>query len=213
MFWKKKQKTIFNHFEELANEIYTAAHLLNQLFHQNSNFNEISAQIKVREHKADQIAHELIKIMSTSYFILPLDREDILDFTKKLDDVVDYIHGSAEAFTEIYALQESTHYAKKFSEVILKVAHHLVEICKHLNSPSKNEKHLMQLCVEIHHFENEGDDLRKRALASLYNQVKNSEITLPYYLAWESLYNTLEVVTDRSEDCANIAEQIVLKYS
>lgn len=213
MFWHKNRKTFFDFFDEHAAVINSSALLLEQLLSQDSLKVSIAAKIKECEHKADEITHEVIKQMNTASFILPLDREDILAMTKALDDVIDYINHSAQAFAEIYQLDYSTSFANQFGNIIVEGSQFLVKTCLLLRSPSKNSAQILQNCIEIHRIENLGDDIRRGALKSLYGRLKSNEIDLPSYLAWDEIYCTLEIITDKAEDCANIAEQIVMKYS
>jgi uncharacterized protein len=213
--FQKNKKSYFDYFEQHAQIIHSASELLIQLFKETdaTKHIQIHNQIKNHEHEADQIIHQLITQMNTSGFILPLDREDILALAKKLDDVIDYIDDCAEAFAEIYQLQHSTHYAKEFSDLILKLSELLVHICKELRKPAHYSESILENCITVHRMENLGDTIKKDALHEIFAMLKSEQISLSDYLAWDVIYRTLELLTDKAEDCANIAEQIVIKYS
>lgn len=215
MFSKKTKKhpSIFEHFEKHALEINAAAILLNRLFYEEHSHLELAQQIKDQEHAADTVTHDVITQMNTGSFILPLDREDILALTKSLDEVIDAIDNCAEAFAEIYLLKAGTEYSRQLSETIVKSSEHIMAICQILKRASRNSSKILNLCIEIHRLENHGDTIKKEALKTLYDQFKQGKIDTPFYLAWCDIYHTLEGITDRAEDCANVAEQIVLKYA
>jgi predicted phosphate transport protein (TIGR00153 family) len=213
MFWQKKEKSFFDYFEEHAHELEVGSQLLQELFSNGVDRPLLAKQIKASERRADDITHQVVKQMDSSSFILPLDREDILNFIKTLDDVLDFINMTSEAYIDIYNISEATSYAKQFASVIRKSVSIIVAICPLLRSPSKNGEQILKHCIEIHRLENEGDDLKKDALRWLFASLSSQEIPIPTYIAWNDIYRTLEFVTDRAEDCANIAEQIVLKYS
>lgn len=215
MLWFTKKKNCFDYFEEHVREMKTAGQLLKQLFADGSGAATVSIaqQIKAHEHIADLITHALITQMSVSNFIPPLDRDDILSYIKALDDVLDCIHDIGEAYTEIYGLTETTPYAKHFVDVIVKAIELLVSSCIFIRTPSQHVKAILQHSVEIHQLENEGDQLKKESLRNLFVQLESQKITVPTYLAWSDIYHMLEDVTDKIEDCANIIEQITLKYS
>lgn len=213
VFWRKKRKSFFEYFLENAQTINEASKLLKDLFLDNSSSNQISKKIKDLEHHGDLITHDVIKRMNTSGFILPLDREDILTLIKSLDDVIDSIDDSAEVFSEIYCLDKSTDFARRFSDTILQCSEQLVLACSMLSKPARNADAILHSCIEIHRLENVADDLKKEALKELYANLKANEVELATFIAWDEIYRTLEIVTDKAEDCANIAEQIVMKYS
>lgn len=213
MFWQKNQKSFFDYFEEHAQEIVKASKLLQNLFNENKSNLEISRQIKECEHRADAIIHQVISQINKNGFILPLDREDIFSFIKALDDVIDQIKDSAEAYSEIYTLTTATPYAKSFAEIIYAGSSTLIPICNGIRKPAKNCSEIFLHCHRIHQLENKGDILRKEALHEIFSKLKKNEIPIAEYTAWNDLYHSLEVITDKVEDCADIAEQMVLKYS
>lgn len=213
MFWRSKQKSFFDYFEEHAAEIEIAAQLLQQLFSNTHTPTEIAKQIKECEHRADKIIHQVISQMNTSGFILPMDREDIFRFIRSLDDVVDNISESAEAYAEIYQLNNATPEALRFVKIIRDAAEQLKSVCQMVRKPSTHAQTILEQCKKLHQLENEGDVARKEALRALYAKLKQQEIPITEYTAWNELYRNLEVVTDKFEDCADVAEQMVLKYS
>jgi predicted phosphate transport protein (TIGR00153 family) len=211
--FKKKNPPIFEYFEKHAQEILAASHLLKQLMHcEKKDSLEIAKKIKDREHIADTVTHDVVKEMNSGNFILPLDREDILALTKSLDEVIDYMDNCAEAFAEVYELEFASEQAKHLASIIVKSAELIVSLCQLLRQPSKYADQILQHCIEIHHLENEGDGVKKDALKRLFQQLKQGTLDTPSYVAWNDIYHLLEGVTDRAEDCAHIAEQIVLKY-
>lgn len=213
MLWSSKQKSFFDYFEEMAMEIHTCSELLNELFNTKGHHQEIAKKIKFREHAADQIVHQAFNQLNTSSFILPIDREDIINFLKNLDDTIDIIDDSAEAFCEIFELNDATQYAKKLSKEIVEGAITLRHTCSLIRKPSKYAKVILKNCQIIHELENSADDIKKDALHSLYIDLKTEKITPAFYLAWSEIYHKLESITDKIENCANVSEQFVMKYS
>lgn len=211
-FWSREKRSFFDYFETLSAETLTAAKLLRQLFAPGTSPEELARQIKEHEHEADQSVHAVNHQLSTT-FIHPIDSEDIVAFTKTLDDVIDDIHHAAQAFARIYELNETTPFAQHLADVILHECERLSVVCSLLRNPSQNLAEITKLCVEIHSLENEADDLYAQAKYLLYKQLQQEEIPVTGYLAWSEIYAVLERITDKAEDCANIAEQIATKYS
>jgi uncharacterized protein Yka (UPF0111/DUF47 family) len=209
MWWSGKKKSFFNDFESHSQEIRKAAITLKQLFEGSIPKEEASHKIKEYEHEADNITHEVIKQLCVANFIPPLDHQDIIGFINALDDVIDYIDDCVEAFVEIYELQTATSYAQRFSEEILKGTALLIQLCPLLRQPARNSALIQRICTEIHQIETEGDNIKKEALKDLFRHYTGSKLDI----AWDRIYEFLEMATDKVEDCANIAEQILMKYS
>ncbi len=209
MWWLSNKISFFDCFEQHSQEINKAAIALQGLFEGAVPNIEASLKVKEYEHRADSITHEVISQLCRSNFIPPIDHQDILHFINCLDDVLDYIDDSVEAYVEIYQLTHATPFARRLAEQIVKGAGMLVAICPLLRHPSKHSDAIRSICIEIHEIENEGDHIKKEALKDLYQHYTASKIDV----AWDRLYEYLESVTDKIEDCANIADQILMKYS
>ena len=213
MVWTRHQKSYFDHFEEHAELIQQASLLLNDFFQQPSSSSQTAKEIKQLEHEADKVAHTTYNQLNSAGFILPIDREDILLFLKTLDDVIDYIDDVSAAFIDIYEMYETTSFAKKLTMGIAKGSKLLLENINLIRNPSKHSQQILNNCIEMHRLENEGDDIKKEALHQLYAELKANQINYADYIAWRDIYSLLEAVTDKIEDCANVAEQYVIKYS
>lgn len=214
MFWKKKDKTTyFEYFIKIAEQISESAALLSSLFNDPATAKEKAEGIANSEHIADKAVHDVFVKLNSSGFILPLDREDIYHLVKRLDDVIDYIHDTSVAYHEIYCLNDTNPTAEELAKLVLQSANAIFEITKLLHSPSENGKRIRELCAEVHRVENLADDLKKEGLKNLYGEFQNHMVNTPQYLAWNEIYTKLETTTDLAEDCSNVAEQIILKYS
>lgn len=209
MFWRRKNKSFFEYFEEHSQEVRKAAITLNQLFEGEISREEARDKIKEYEHAADHLTHEVITQLCVANFIPPLDHQDILSFINALDDVIDYIDDCAEAFIEIYELETVTQFAKQFSREIVKGSALLVSLCPLIRKPAQNSKAIQEICIQIHEHETHGDQIKKEALQDLFRHYTGSKSDV----AWDRIYQFLENATDQIEDCANISEQILMKYS
>ncbi|OGZ97296.1 MAG: hypothetical protein A2676_01770 [Candidatus Sungbacteria bacterium RIFCSPHIGHO2_01_FULL_51_22] len=219
--WQKRQPSFFELFESHANIVHAAADLLKRLLDAAASgepasgahlISAIPASIKEKEHEADVITHVVMRRINTE-FITPIDKEDIRALTQALDDVVDYIYKASKAFATVYELQVSTPEAQRLSATILDGTKALVQICRLLKHPRKNADAIRELCIEIHRLENMGDEIKEEARRGIFGRLGAQTIDLPLYLAWADIYNLLEIVTDKAEDCANVADQILMKHS
>src|SRR4051794_275834 len=149
-----REEQYFAFFSQMTSYIYDAAHALVEM--QNapaSEFAEHSRRIKSIEHECDELTHNVVTRLNKS-FITPFDREDIYLLSGALDDIVDLIDDAARAMV-MYDIRESSVFAKRFSDVLQRMAVQLHEIVSMLSKPNG----ITQRLVELHRLENEGDDI------------------------------------------------------
>src|SRR5579863_3780495 len=77
---------------------------------------ELQRKIAELEHVGDDITHQIFTELSSN-FITPFDREDISYLASSLDDIVDYIHGSAKRL-DTYKIDETSSAMRKLCEII-----------------------------------------------------------------------------------------------
>jgi predicted phosphate transport protein (TIGR00153 family) len=171
------------------------------------NFSDARAKanaIKEIEHQGDQVTHEIVRRLNTT-FITPIDREDIHDLATHLDDVLDFIEAVAERLV-VYRIKEVTSPARALADVIMQTAQAMDRAIKCLRTmdPGFHEH-----AVEVNRLENSADRLLRESLAALFEEsVDPIEV-----IKWKEIYETMETVTDRCEDVANVIEGIILKMA
>ena len=167
---------------------------------------ELLKKISDLEHVGDNITHEIFTELSTN-FITPFDREDISYLASSLDDIVDYIHGSAKRL-DTYKIGETSQAMKKLSEIIensAKEIHIAVANLKDMN----NVVRLREAIVRINSLENHADDIFDTAIADLFENEKDA---IKIMKITEVLSN-METATDKCEDVANVIETLIVKNS
>ena len=88
-FFPLFEKAAFN-LEEGGRAIHTLA-----ISSKNSDRSKLLLEIERIEHAGDDITHEIFNELGKN-FITPFDREDIHYLATSLDDIADYIYGSAK---------------------------------------------------------------------------------------------------------------------
>ncbi len=197
-----KEEKFFTMFKERTWNIIEGAELFKEMI---DNFEDpvgSQRQIKDVEHKGDSITHDIIKKLNKS-FVTPLDREDIYALSAALDDVLDLIDASAQRFV-MYNVEKPTAEAKELAFIILKSCQ---TIDKAVSLLGKKMEHIAEYCVEVNSLENEADRVCREAVSRLFDEEKDP-IQL---IKWKEIYETLERVTDKCEDAANILESVVVK--
>ena len=199
-----KEVRFFDLFEQQSEHIITAARLLHELVHNFADARAKAYEIKEVEHRGDSITHEIVKRLNTT-FITPLDREDIHALATRLDDVLDYIEAAAERLV-VYRIKEPTSACRAMADVIVNIvrATDLTIRCLRTMDPAFHEH-----AVEVNRLENAADNLLRDSLAAMFEE-QGDPIEV---IKWKEIYETMEVVTDRCEDVANVIEGIILKMA
>lgn len=158
------------------------------------------------EHKNDDYTHRIFVELGQN-FITPFDREDIHYLASTLDDVADYIHGSAKRI-DIYKVTVMNDSVRKLADLINQGVQELARAIPELRNMS-NMRVITDACVKINSLENHADDIYDRAIADLFEQESNA-VEL---IKMREIYQALEIATDKCEDSANVIETIIIKYA
>jgi len=192
----------FDHFEAQSALIVEAAGLLRDLVHDLAGARRTVEAIREIEHRGDAITHEVVRRLNTT-FVTPIDREDIYRLATRLDDVLDGIDEAAVQLL-LYQVKRATSASRAMADVIVAIVPVVADAVRCLR---RRDPRYYEHVVEVNRLENRADVLLRGSLASLF-QDPDDPIEL---LKWKEIYETLEAVTDRCEDVANVVEQIMLK--
>jgi predicted phosphate transport protein (TIGR00153 family) len=188
----------------MTSYIYDAARALVEMLNaKGDDYAEHLKRIKAIEHSCDDLTHSISMRLNKS-FITPFDREDIYMLSGALDDIVDLIDDAARAMV-MYEVRESTPHARRFAEVIQRMAVELHEIVSMLAKPHGINERL----VELHRLENEGDEIYHKAIAELFHDATDPLMVIK----WKDIYEKLEAAVDRCENVANIIESVIIKHT
>ena len=105
----------------------------------------------------------------------------------------------------MYDVKQSTSYARRFADVIQRMAVQLHEIVSMLSRPSGLSPRL----AEIHRLEREADELYHSAIGELFKNETNP-LTV---IKWKAIYEKLEAAVDRCENVSNIIESVIIKHT
>jgi predicted phosphate transport protein (TIGR00153 family) len=199
-----KEVRFFDHFEQQASHIVTAAGLLHDLVYDFRDARAKTHAIKEIEHQGDLVTHEIVRKLNTT-FITPIDREDIHDLASRLDDVLDYIEAAAERLV-VYRIKEPTSACRAMADVIVATAGATDRTIRCLRTMDAG---FHEHAVEVNRLENSADHLLRDSLAALFDE-QSDPIEV---IKWKEIYETMEIVTDRCEDVANVIEGIILKMA
>jgi uncharacterized protein len=198
----KRDEKFFKIFGQMTVHILEAAESLGTMLRNpRGEVSPIAAKIKDIEHKGDELTHQVIDELNKT-FITPIDREDIYDLSKALDDVLDLIDNTASRIV-LFKITEPIAMASEMAAVLLNQAAELGAAVSNL----KDNDHVVERCIEINRLENDADRLFQVAIGSLFEHVKDPIEVIKR----KEIIETLEAATDKAEDVANVLESIVVK--
>jgi uncharacterized protein len=195
----------FDMFVESAENLHGAAIELKDMVEDFTDVEMKARRLQEREHAGDEVTHEIIRRLNTS-FITPLDREDIYLLATALDDVMDAIEAAADLMV-LHSIEAPLSQMKAQAEVLVLATSQTEEALKRLGNLRQED--LEPYWVEINRLENEGDKLYRRAVADLFS----GDHRAMDVLKWKEIIETLEEALDGLENVANVIEAVTLKHA
>jgi predicted phosphate transport protein (TIGR00153 family) len=196
-----RDEKFYDMFTELAKRLTASAALLHEMFVTPSELEAKVSSIKVLEHEADNITHDIIDRIDRT-FVTPFDREDIHALASELDEVIDLIDGTARRAT-IFRIQKTRPAAEVLAGVLARAATTVEEGVRDM----KNAKHVYAISERLKTLEEEGDAVYHEAMGRLFNEGGDAlEV-----IKWKDLYDKIEDALDQCEDVGNVLQSIALK--
>lgn len=202
---RKRNASFFDRFEEAAQNNIEGARLLAELWNDVGRAEAIAQQLHALEHRGDEIGHAAYDALNQT-FIPPLDREDIIALTIALDQVIDLIHEAGDA-ASCYGIAEPHPAAQSLAAVVLRSTEAVAAELPKLRQ--RRELRTVPHSVHtIHELEIEADELLRQAVTELF---RTPQDPLRVF-AWTRILETMEQVTDRCEDVADVLLGLAIKH-
>ncbi len=164
-----REARFFDDFVAMAEQIRLGAAMLEEMLAPDKPIWDKADQIKEVEHKCDFLTHEIIQRLHRT-FVTPLDREDIHDLARSLDDVMDAIDASA-AVVRLYSIERVRPDARELARIIKASADEMVKALKAL----ERRKGVAEPAVEINRLENEADRVHQAAVRRLFEEERDPD--------------------------------------
>jgi predicted phosphate transport protein (TIGR00153 family) len=174
-----------------------------------STFTDLEAhaqRIDASERAADKVTHETIALLHKT-FITPFDRDQIHQLITTMDDILDLIQDVAESMV-LYDVRRATAEAQQLAQ-ICQMTCDRVKAAVGLLANLRDPEAILKTCEEIDRLESDADRVMRSAMSRLFRE----ESDVKQLIKLRSIYELLELITDRCEDVANIVEGIVLEHS
>jgi len=204
--FKPKDNLFFELFSKGAEIFNTSAKELKLLINELDNPQVRLDRLVKLEHEGDLVTHELIE-HTKKMFITPLDREDIFNITKGIDNITDGIESTAHLFY-MYNLTSITPEAAELIDKLVAVTTDLVKVISELKYLSKSTL-LIEKIIDVNTLENEADIIYRKAMRNLFENPKDPL----YVMKLKDLYHHLEDSIDNCEKLANEIRGVVMKYA
>ena len=158
------------------------------------------------EHTADKVKHAMMQRL-VKEFVVPIEREDIIHLSSKLDDLTDKID---DILTRMYMYNIKSVFpgTMDFADVILSGCKALQTALTEFPNFQKSTK-LRQLIIDVNTLEEKGDKIYIDATRKLY-ETGGDPVDIA---AWSELFDRLEDCCDACEDVADAMEIIMMKNS
>jgi uncharacterized protein Yka (UPF0111/DUF47 family) len=200
-----QDKIFFDLFDRMARTVVSAADLLVEFVENYENVKEQCHRMKQIEHQGDGITHEIYEQLNRT-FITPLEPEEISRLASALDDILDYIDGTAQQMYS-YGITKTD---DSMIELAKLIQLSVVEIEKAVNNirSVKNPSLIEERCIEVNRLENVADNVLGHAIRDLFKT--EDAITI---IKLKDIYENLEMATDKCEDVANVLSDIAIRHS
>ena len=191
---RKKENNYYEMFVEMVEYSHQAAVKLNEVL-KNYNTEELSQIIKDMheiEHAGDAKKHDLTKKLAAE-FMTPIEREDIMQLSGEIDDVIDSIE-DALLRAYMFNITEIRPEALEFTEIIVKCTSALKDTLKEFENFRKSST-IKSTIVEVNRLEDEGDAVYIRAMRRLYTENMDGVSVM----SWTVMFDQLEKCCDKCE--------------
>ena len=192
---------------ELGDNAHATAQALVWLFEHPEAQDAGIARLRDGERQGDALARRVIDTVRDS-FLVPFDREDILNLNEQLDDFVDNLEDAGRRL-RLYRLPGATDAALQLARIAVQQAELLRQVLPRLGEP-RRARDAGPLLDQVRALESQADEISEGAQARLFDGAADIP-TLVHALRWSELYALLEEVTDGAQRVANRIEEVLLK--
>ena len=204
MFGLRKTDPFFTALLTIAEHVQEAVHYADDFKIKNvADLKEVSMKLKNYEREGDDLIYELTTKLNTS-FMTPIERDDILRLSIKMDDILDGIEHFA-AHLEMFSLTDIDEYVQSFMDNIVKSTDEIVKALQLLSRRKLVD--MREHAVTIKRLESVCDEIYRTSIKQLFiNEQDPIRI-----IQLKDIYEQLEDVADYCEDVANTIEAIIMR--
>jgi uncharacterized protein len=196
----------YTFFEESAENLAKASELLLKFCSTTPAQRDVLVdQMHELEHAGDNVTHKVYAELNST-FVTPFDREDIHLLASALDDIMDYMDGSASRIY-LYKIDQCPSDLMKLMDILHKSVAELRRGV-HLLRDFRKAEELRKILRKVNEYENTADAVFEGAIANLFEHEKDPI----QIIKLKEVYVVLETATDACEDAANVMETLLIKH-
>jgi uncharacterized protein Yka (UPF0111/DUF47 family) len=202
-----KDKLFYPLFDQACNNMVETARVLEHALKSDSVTRLQSVEtISLLEKQGDEITHAIMHEAGQT-FVVPFDREDIQSLAIAIDDVVDYINGTAKRI-DLYKVHHITPAMVRLAEIITLSAIELQSAVREMRS-LRNVRKVRAHLVTINSLENEADKIMNASIADMFKNETDAMVILKT----KEVITFLENATDKCEEAAHVIDSVIIKFS
>ena len=205
---KKKRFDYFDAFKKLSELAVEESDLLIDAienFGVAEDLREVMERAHEIEHRGDEQNHLIFQTVATD-FITPIEREDIIELTQHLDDIIDYIEDVIQRFY-MYDVHFMHDDALEFARLIKKSCVALDKAMEDFRNFKKSKK-FKELVIDVNSYEEEADQLLIKVIRDLHTTDRDKPMRV---LVWSQIFSRMEKCSDACEHAADSMSTILLK--
>jgi uncharacterized protein len=201
-----QEKGFFTLFVNVAQKVLHAAEQFQLLVNNLGNANQYTQVIEQDAIEGHALTRDTFNLLHKT-FITPFDRYDIHKLASNLDDALDLLNTTAQKIT-LYQVQTIPKELTSLAEIASQIARLVKSAIHHLDSLKKGEE-ILNCCREINLLRNKAEELGLAGMASLFA----NENDFKTILKMKEIYGSVNRITDKCQNLANIMKGIVLEYA
>ena len=203
--FNNKEDKFYDMLSESANTVHESAKIFRSSLDCLDKKEEQLKKTTALEDAGDALVLTLTKELDEA-FITPIDREDIYEIVKEMDNILDCINSIMHRFI-MFDITNATSEIIQASDFLLNITESLCDLMNEIRLNGCKSKNLLDKIRYISSIEYEADKLFRNAVALLFRYEKDP-ITI---MKLKEIYQITENTIDNCEKVANIIEGVVIK--
>ena len=167
---------------------------------------ECAAEVRRLEKEADEVRRILVDELNRT-FVTPLDREDIFNLSRTIDDILDYAYSTVDEM-QILKVQPNP-YLQRMASLMRDAAEEIrLAMLRLKDHPNVANDH----AIRAKALENRMEGVYREAIAALFQGPQDVEHIVEM-LKLREIYRHLSNAADRGDEAANVISDAVVKIT
>ena len=204
---KPREEKFYDMFAESTQLVCKASRVLSEIMQAPETLPAKLTDLIDIEHQADDVTTAIIDRINKN-LITPMDREDIYTMAQGLDDIIDFVQGSAERML-LYRAGKPSGGAQELVRLLVQATDEIGVCYNLLRNMRGNREDILRAVSRLNQLESEGDKLYRQEVARLFEEEKDPIVIIK----WKEILEHLEGALDLCEDVGDMLKGAMLKYA